>query len=81
MWDTLGSDSEAGFCYLPSHSTRPRSASLGGGAAVGIGAWWCAIWRGKNPPFSQSFRPFLSFLVRRLCLIRHWNGRPTDDSS
>ena len=53
MWDTLGSDSEAGFCYLPSHSSRPRSASLAGGAAVGIGAWWCAIWRGKNPPFSR----------------------------
>ena len=55
MWDTLGSDSEAGFCYLPSHSSRPRSASravrrlvlVPGGGAGGV------------PYGEEKIRPFL----------------------
>ena len=45
MWDTLGSDSETGFCYLPSRPSRPAT---GLGRRGGWYWWWRAIWRGKK---------------------------------
>ena len=59
MWDTLGSDSEAGFCYLPSHSSRRRSASRTARRLVLV--------PGGVPYGEEKIRPFLGgYLFRRV---------------
>ena len=69
MWDTLGSDSERGFCYLPSHSSRPAmELSRRGGwywlVAAAAAVVVCHMERKKSALFSVPLSSSLDYTRR-----------------